>query len=150
MHGEDQTLESSFAISGQDARRSHGVSDRGGARRGQGAQEQSAARPDASRRKARVPQGPRRACACLASSASSYSSCTESFPSPSSLARCSSSRGLGARDQGARKIAPIATVENLYDISERKYEDVLEFCERVGIGFIPLVPGVYGPPSRAS
>jgi pyridoxine 4-dehydrogenase len=40
----------------------------------------------------------------------------------------------------ARKIATIATVQNLYNVAERKYEDVLEYCEREGIGFIPWFP----------
>jgi pyridoxine 4-dehydrogenase len=34
----------------------------------------------------------------------------------------------------------VATVQNLYNISERKSEDVLEHCEAHGIGFIPWFP----------
>jgi pyridoxine 4-dehydrogenase len=40
----------------------------------------------------------------------------------------------------AREIATIATVQNLYNLAERKSEDVLEYCEREGIGFIPWFP----------
>ncbi|MBC8161649.1 MAG: aldo/keto reductase, partial [Roseiflexaceae bacterium] len=40
----------------------------------------------------------------------------------------------------ARKIVPILTVQNLYNLSERKHEDVLDYCEREGIGFIPWFP----------
>ncbi len=44
----------------------------------------------------------------------------------------------------ARAITPIATVQNQYNISQRKSEDVLQFCEREGIGFIPWFPMATG------
>jgi aryl-alcohol dehydrogenase-like predicted oxidoreductase len=34
----------------------------------------------------------------------------------------------------------VATVQNLYNVSNRKSEDVLEHCEQHGIGFIPWFP----------
>ena len=34
----------------------------------------------------------------------------------------------------------VATVQNLYNLTERKHEDVLEHCEAKGIGFIPWFP----------
>jgi pyridoxine 4-dehydrogenase len=34
----------------------------------------------------------------------------------------------------------VATVQNLYNLTERKSEDVLEHCEANGIGFIPWFP----------
>jgi diketogulonate reductase-like aldo/keto reductase len=37
----------------------------------------------------------------------------------------------------AREIVPIATVQNRYSLTDRGSEDVLDFCEREGIGFIP-------------
>src|SRR4051812_48469578 len=37
----------------------------------------------------------------------------------------------------AREIVPIATVQNRYNLTDRGSEDVLDFCEREGIGFIP-------------
>jgi pyridoxine 4-dehydrogenase len=44
----------------------------------------------------------------------------------------------------ARAITPIATVQNQYNVSQRKSEDVLQFCEREGIGFIPWFPMATG------
>jgi len=40
----------------------------------------------------------------------------------------------------AQQYATIATVQNRYNLAERKFEDVLEQCEREGIGFIPWFP----------
>lgn len=40
----------------------------------------------------------------------------------------------------ARAIVPIATVQNRYNLTNRKYEDVLERCAELGIGFIPWFP----------
>lgn len=40
----------------------------------------------------------------------------------------------------ARKIVEIATVQNLYNLTSRQHEPVLEHCERHGIGFIPWFP----------
>jgi aryl-alcohol dehydrogenase-like predicted oxidoreductase len=34
----------------------------------------------------------------------------------------------------------IATVQNEYNLGQRKHEDVVDFCERQGIGFIPWYP----------
>ena len=42
--------------------------------------------------------------------------------------------------EAARAIAEIATVQNLYNLSNRKAEDLLERCEREQIGFIPWFP----------
>ena len=39
--------------------------------------------------------------------------------------------------EAARTITPIATVQNLYNLSDRSAEPVLDYCEREGIGFIP-------------
>lgn len=39
-----------------------------------------------------------------------------------------------------RKVAEIASVQNQYSIAERKYEAVLDHCEREGIVFIPFFP----------
>ena len=46
--------------------------------------------------------------------------------------------------EAARKIAPIATVQNLYNLAERHAEPVVEYCEREGIGFIPWFPMATG------
>ena len=40
----------------------------------------------------------------------------------------------------ARDIVDIVTVQNQYNVSHRDDEDVLEACERYGIGFIPWFP----------
>jgi pyridoxine 4-dehydrogenase len=40
----------------------------------------------------------------------------------------------------ARLTAPIASVQNLYNVLERRSEDVLDYCEREGLGFIPYCP----------
>jgi aryl-alcohol dehydrogenase-like predicted oxidoreductase len=42
--------------------------------------------------------------------------------------------------EAAREHVEIATVQNLYNLTNRKSEDVLEYCEREGIGFIPWFP----------
>jgi pyridoxine 4-dehydrogenase len=40
----------------------------------------------------------------------------------------------------ARSIVPIVSVQNRYSISDRGAEDVLKYCEREEIGFIPWFP----------
>ena len=42
--------------------------------------------------------------------------------------------------QYAQKIVRVVSVQNRYSISDRKSEDVLEYCERENIGFIPWFP----------
>jgi aryl-alcohol dehydrogenase-like predicted oxidoreductase len=44
----------------------------------------------------------------------------------------------------ARRIVPIATVQNRYNLAERQSEDVLEYCQKEGIGFIPWYPLLTG------
>jgi pyridoxine 4-dehydrogenase len=39
-----------------------------------------------------------------------------------------------------RDMVEVVTVQNLYNISDRKHEDVLEYCEAENIGFIPWFP----------
>jgi aryl-alcohol dehydrogenase-like predicted oxidoreductase len=48
----------------------------------------------------------------------------------------------------ARKIAEIATVQNLYNLSNRKSEDVVDYCVREGLGFIPWFPIAAGSLAR--
>jgi pyridoxine 4-dehydrogenase len=47
----------------------------------------------------------------------------------------------------ARKVAPIAAVQNHYSLAERKYEAVVDHCTGEGIMFVPFYPlrGVGGP-----
>lgn len=42
--------------------------------------------------------------------------------------------------EAARKVFPVATVQNRYSLSERGSDDVVDYCEREGIGFIPYAP----------
>lgn len=42
--------------------------------------------------------------------------------------------------QRARSVVEIATVQNAYNLATRQHEDVLAYCERNGIGFIPFWP----------
>jgi aryl-alcohol dehydrogenase-like predicted oxidoreductase len=44
----------------------------------------------------------------------------------------------------ARTITPIATIQNLYNLSDRSAEPVLDYCAREGIGFIPWFPMATG------
>lgn len=50
--------------------------------------------------------------------------------------------------EAAQRIVPIATVQNLYNVTERKSEDVLDHCEAQGIGFIPWFPVASGALAR--
>src|SRR5205823_8212603 len=40
----------------------------------------------------------------------------------------------------ARKIVPIATVQNQYNVANRKWENALKYCEKEGLGFMPWSP----------
>ncbi|MEU8397660.1 aldo/keto reductase [Nonomuraea sp. NPDC048892] len=40
----------------------------------------------------------------------------------------------------ARRIVPIASVQNLYNVSDRRYEEVLDYCTAAQIAFIPWYP----------
>jgi aryl-alcohol dehydrogenase-like predicted oxidoreductase len=42
--------------------------------------------------------------------------------------------------RAAREIAPIVSVQNLYNLVNRSAEPVLEYCEREAIAFIPWFP----------
>ena len=53
-----------------------------------------------------------------------------------------------AQITAAREIADIATVQNLYNLTNRKSEDVLRYCEAAGIGFIPWYPIAAGDLAR--
>jgi pyridoxine 4-dehydrogenase len=47
----------------------------------------------------------------------------------------------------ARRITPIVSVQNRYNLADRRSEDVLDHCERHGIAFIPWLPVL--PSTRA-
>jgi pyridoxine 4-dehydrogenase len=40
----------------------------------------------------------------------------------------------------ARRIVPIAAVQNRYNLAERGHDDVVDACEREGIAFVPYYP----------
>jgi pyridoxine 4-dehydrogenase len=40
----------------------------------------------------------------------------------------------------AREVVPIAAVQNHYNLSERRWEDVVDYCAREGIVFVPFFP----------
>jgi pyridoxine 4-dehydrogenase len=42
--------------------------------------------------------------------------------------------------QRARRVVPIAVVQNHYNLSERKHEEVVDYCAGEGIVFIPFFP----------
>lgn len=44
----------------------------------------------------------------------------------------------------ARKVVNIVSVQNLYNVSDRQHEDVLEYCEKNGLAFIPWFPVAAG------
>jgi aryl-alcohol dehydrogenase-like predicted oxidoreductase len=50
--------------------------------------------------------------------------------------------------QAARAITPIATVQNRYNLSDRRAEPVLDYCQREDIGFIPWFPMATGRLAR--
>ncbi len=44
----------------------------------------------------------------------------------------------------ARKVLPIVSVQNQYNIGDRKHDDVVDYCTREGIAFIPWFPVAAG------
>ena len=51
--------------------------------------------------------------------------------------------------EAAREVVDVATVQNLYNLTYRKSQDVLDYCEREGIGFIPWFPIASGQLAQA-
>jgi aryl-alcohol dehydrogenase-like predicted oxidoreductase len=49
----------------------------------------------------------------------------------------------------AQAVAPIATVQNRYNLVDRASEDVLRYCESEGLGFIPWWPIATGELARS-
>jgi aryl-alcohol dehydrogenase-like predicted oxidoreductase len=50
--------------------------------------------------------------------------------------------------EAARKIFPVATVQNRYNLVDRTSEAVLDYCTKQGIGFIPWFPLAAGDLAR--
>ena len=42
--------------------------------------------------------------------------------------------------EAARAVVPIAAVQNEYNLGNRGYDEVVDFCEREGIAFVPYYP----------
>ncbi len=53
-----------------------------------------------------------------------------------------------AQIEAARKVFPVATVQNLYNLANRQSEEALGYCEQHGIGFIPWYPLAAGDLAR--
>ena len=51
--------------------------------------------------------------------------------------------------KNAQQIVQVSTVQNLYNVTNRKSEDVLNYCEEQGIGFIPWFPIAAGDLARS-
>ncbi len=56
------------------------------------------------------------------------------------VARIGLSEVSVAQLEEARAVAPIASVQNRYNLTDRASEDVLDHCEREGIAFVPWLP----------
>jgi pyridoxine 4-dehydrogenase len=58
--------------------------------------------------------------------------------------------GISAVDVGqieaARKVAPVAAVQNHYNLAERTSDDVVDYCEVNAIVFVPYYPLSFGAP----
>lgn len=50
--------------------------------------------------------------------------------------------------KAARRVVSIVTVQNLYNLTNRKSENVLDYCAQEGIGFIPWFPLATGDLAR--
>jgi len=53
-----------------------------------------------------------------------------------------------AEIERATRTVAIVSVQNLYNVSERKYESTLEYCEKNNLGFIPWFPVAAGALAR--
>jgi aryl-alcohol dehydrogenase-like predicted oxidoreductase len=51
--------------------------------------------------------------------------------------------------KAAQTAMPVATVQNLYNATNRQSEEVLDYCEAQGIGFIPWFPVAAGDLARS-
>ena len=49
----------------------------------------------------------------------------------------------------ARKTLEVASVQNKYNLEDRQWDDVVDYCEREGIAFIPWYPLAAGPLTEA-
>jgi pyridoxine 4-dehydrogenase len=58
--------------------------------------------------------------------------------------------GISAVDveqvEAARRIVPIAAVQNAYNLADRTYDEVVDYCEENGIVFVPYYPLKFDAP----
>jgi aryl-alcohol dehydrogenase-like predicted oxidoreductase len=47
-----------------------------------------------------------------------------------------------------RQVVDVVSVQNLYNLTDRHHEDVVDYCETEGIGFIPWFPLATGALAR--
>ena len=45
-----------------------------------------------------------------------------------------------AEMERARKVLPIVSTQNRYNIADRKWEKVIDYCEKENLGFLPWFP----------
>ncbi|HSU13645.1 aldo/keto reductase [Longimicrobium sp.] len=50
--------------------------------------------------------------------------------------------------QAARRVLPVVSVQNRYNLADREWEPVVDFCDAEGIAFIPWFPLAAGPLAR--
>jgi pyridoxine 4-dehydrogenase len=55
----------------------------------------------------------------------------------------------GEELERARSVAPVVSVQNRFNLTDRASEDVLEVCERDGLGFLPWFPLAVGKLARS-
>ena len=51
--------------------------------------------------------------------------------------------------ESMRKVVDVVSVQNLYNLTDRHHEDVVDYCERAGLGFIPWFPLATGALAKA-
>jgi len=51
--------------------------------------------------------------------------------------------------EAASRVVPIVTVQNLYNLSNRQSEKILDYCQQKNIGFIPWFPIASGELTRS-
>lgn len=79
---------------------------------------------------------------------------TESYGALAELQAQGKIRHLGLSNvtvdelRAAQSVAPVATVQNRYNLADRESEDVLDVCTAEGIGFIPWFPVATGKLAR--
>ncbi len=70
----------------------------------------------------------------------------EQFETLRELVRAGKVRHVGLSEAGvdqierAREVVPIASVQNRFNLADREWEPVLDYCTREGIAFIPWFP----------